>query len=51
MLGYGHVRNLSPVVRENDEDEEEPERDRGHHEKVRGHDLVRMIAQKRLPCL
>jgi len=37
------------VVREDDEHEEQPKRDRRHDEQVGGHDLARVIRQKRSP--
>jgi hypothetical protein len=51
MLGDCHVDDLSTVVREDHEDEEQPERDRRHDEEVGGHDLARVIGQKRAPGL
>ena len=41
----------STVVREDDEHEEQPERDRRHDEQVGGHDLARVIGQERSPRL
>jgi len=51
MRGDRHVDDLSAVVGEDDEDEEQPECDRGHDEEVGGHDLARVIGEKRPPCL
>ena len=51
MLGDRDVDNSSPVVRENHEYEEQLECDRRYDEKVGGHDLARVIAEKRPPGL
>jgi len=51
MRGGCHVDDLSAVVREDHEDEEQPERDRRHDEEVGGHDLACVIGQKRAPGL
>jgi hypothetical protein len=51
MLGDGHVNDSSTVVREDDEYEKQPERDRWQDEEVRGYDLARVIRQKRAPRL
>jgi hypothetical protein len=49
MLGDRYVNDSSAVVREDDESEEQPEGDRRHDEEVGGHDLARVIRQKRAP--
>jgi len=51
MFGDRHVHDSSTVVREDDEDEEQPERDGRHDEEVGGHDLAGVIGQKRAPAL
>jgi hypothetical protein len=51
VLGDRDVDNPSPVVRENHEYEEQPECDRPYDEEVGGHDLARVIGEKRPPCL
>ena len=51
MLGDRYVDDLSAVVREDDEDEEQPEGDRRYNEEVGGHDLARVIGEKRPPRL
>ena len=51
MLGDRHVDDSSTVVREDDEHEEQPERDRRHDEEVGGHDLARVIREKGSPRL
>jgi hypothetical protein len=47
----GHVDDPSMLVREDDEHEEHPERDGRHDEEVDGHDLGRVIGEKRSPRL
>jgi len=51
MLGDRHVNDSSTVVREDNEDEEQPEGNRWHDEEVGGHDLACVICQKRSPGL
>ena len=51
MLGDRHVDDPSTVVREDDEHEQQPERDRRHDEEVGGHDLARVIGEERPPRL
>ena len=51
MLGDRHVHDSSTVVREDHEDEEQPEGDGWHDEQIRGHDLARVIREKRAPGL
>ena len=51
MLSDSHVDDSSTVVREDDEDEEQPERDGRHDEEIGGHDLARVIRQKCSPGL
>ena len=51
MLGDRDVGNPSTVVGEDDEYEEQPEGDRWHDEEVGGHELARVIREKRPPCL
>jgi hypothetical protein len=52
---HRHVDDLSAVVRENDQREEQPEGHRRYDEEVGGHDLTRVIGEKRgmlnYPCL
>ena len=43
--------DLSAVVGEDDEDEEQPECDRRDYEKVGGHDLARVVGEKGAPRL
>ena len=49
----GHVRmdDASTVMGEDDQHEQEPERDRRHDEEVGGHDLARVVREKRSPRL
>ena len=51
MLGDGHVDDPSTLVREDDQHEEHPERDGRYDEEVDGHDLARVIGEKRSPRL
>jgi len=51
VLGDRDVHDPSPVVREDDADEEQPECDRRYDEEVGGHDLARVIGEKRPPRL
>ena len=51
MLGDRHVDEPTTVVREDDEHEEQPERDRRHDEEVGGHDLVRVVREEGPPRL
>jgi hypothetical protein len=51
MLGKRHVKDLPAVVRQDDEDEQQPEGDGRYHEEVGGHELARMIGEKRPPRL
>jgi hypothetical protein len=51
MLGDRRVNDPSTVVREDDEYEEQSEGDRRHDEEVGGHDLARVICQRRSPRL
>ena len=45
------MRDLSAVVGEDDENEEQPECDGRYDEEVGGHDLARVIGEKRPPRL
>ena len=45
MVRDGHVHDPSAVVREDDEHEQQPERDRRHDEEVGGDDLARVIGR------
>jgi len=51
VLGDCHVNDSSAVVRADDEYEESPEGGRWHDEEVGGHDLARVVRQKRTPGL
>ena len=51
MLGDRHVDEPSAIVREDDEHEEQPERDRRHDEEVGGHDLAGVVGEERPPRL
>jgi len=51
VLGDRDVDDPSPVVREDDEHEEQLECDRRYDEEVGGHDLARVIDEKRPPRL
>ena len=51
MRGDGHMDDPPAIMREDDEDEEQPEGDRRHDEEVGGHDLARVIGEKRPPRL
>jgi len=51
MLGDRHMHDPSAFVREDDEHEQQPERDRRHDEEIGSHDLARVIRQKRAPGL
>ena len=48
---HRHVDDLSAVVRQDDEDEEQPEGYRRYDEEIGGHDLARMIGEKCPPHL
>ena len=43
VLGNGDVHDASAVVREHDQDEQQPIRDRWHHKEVSGHDLLDVV--------
>jgi hypothetical protein len=51
MRGDRHVDNSAAVVRQNDQCEQEAVRDGGYDEQVGGHDLARVIGEKRPPGL
>jgi len=51
MRSDRHVDNSSTVVGQDDEDEEQAECDRWDDEEVGGHDLARVISEKRRPRL
>ena len=51
MFGDRRVDDLSAVVRQDDEDEEQPEGYRRYDEEIGGHDLARMIGEKCPPRL
>ena len=51
MCGDRHVDDPSAVVREDDENEEQPECDGRYYEKIGGHDLTPVIGEKRPPRL
>ena len=51
MVGDGNVDDPSPVVREDDEDEQQPVGDRWHNEEIGSHDLADMVGQERSPRL
>jgi hypothetical protein len=44
-----HVQDSSMVMREDDEDEEQPEGDRWYDQEVGGHDLARVISEEGPP--
>jgi hypothetical protein len=50
-IGDRYVHDPSTLVREKDEYEEQPERDRRHDEEVGGHDLARVIGEEGPPRL
>ena len=49
--GLGHVEmdDTSPVVGQDDEDEQHVERHRGHGEEIDGHQIFHMVVEKRSP--
>jgi hypothetical protein len=51
MGGDGDMDDPSPVVREDDEHEQQPVGDRWHNEEIGSHDLADMIGQERPPRL
>ena len=51
MLGDGDVDDPSPVVREDDEHEQQPVGDGWHDEEIGRHDLADMAGQERSPWL
>jgi hypothetical protein len=51
VLGDGDVDDPSAVVRQDDEHEEQPERDRRNDEEVSSHDLARVGGEERPPRL
>ena len=51
MVGDGDVDDPSPVVREEDEHEQQPVGDGGHDEEIGRHDLVDLVGQERAPRL
>ena len=50
-LGHVEMDNPSSVVGQDDEDEQHVERHRGHGEEVDGHEVFRMVVEKRSPRL
>jgi hypothetical protein len=51
MVGDADVNDPSPVVREDDEHEQQPVGDRWHDEEIGSHDLADMVGQERSPWL
>ena len=51
MFGDRRVDDPSTIVREDHEYKEQPERDRWHDDEVGGHDLARVIGERRSPSL
>ena len=51
MVGDGHMNDAAPVMRENDEYEQQTERGGRHDEEVGGHDLAHVIREERPPRL
>jgi hypothetical protein len=51
MIGHRHVNEPATVVSEDDEDEQQPECDRGHDEECGGHDLTRVVGEEGPPSL
>ena len=51
MCGDRDVLDPSPVMGEEDEDEQQTARCRRDHEEVRGHNLADMVAEERAPGL
>ena len=47
VFGYPEVQHTTPMVREQDDDKQNPEGRRGHREKVDGRSLGQMICQER----
>lgn len=45
------MNDAPTVMREDDQHEQQPEGDRWHDKEVGGHDLARVVRQKRSPCL
>jgi hypothetical protein len=51
MVGDRDVDDPSPVMREDDEHEQEPVGDRRHDEEIGSHDLADVVGQERSPRL
>ena len=51
MVGHAQRDQASPLMPQDDQDEQQPKVDRRHHKEVHGADTGRMIAQERLPRL
>ena len=51
VRGDRHMDEASAIVREDDQDEEQPERHRRHDEQVGRHDLVHVAREERPPRL
>jgi hypothetical protein len=51
MFGDRNVDDPSTVVREDDKDEQQPERDRRYDEQISGHDLARVVGEEGPPRL
>jgi hypothetical protein len=45
MFRHCHMHDATPLVREHDEDKQQPGGGRRHDEEIRGHDLVDMLAR------
>ena len=48
-LGHVKMDDASPVVGQDDEDEQHVERHRGHGEEIDGHQVSHMVVEKRSP--
>src|SRR5262249_53761545 len=51
MVRDGDMQDVAPLVRENDEDEQEPARGRRNDEEVGRRDLLEMVGEERSPGL
>jgi len=50
MLGHVAMDHASALMRHNHQDEEDPERHGWHGKEVQGHEILRVVGEKRLPC-
>ena len=50
VLGDVEVHDPAPGMGQHNEDEEDPERDRGNHEEVDGHEILDVVLKEGTPC-